>query len=246
MKKSLSILAAVLLFAQGASAMSYSKAREQALFLADKMAYELGLSDDQYNAVYEINLDYFMCIDGQGDILGTYWERRNTDLGYVLTVAQYALYKAASYFYQPVSYSAGSFVYAIYEKYTKKRYYNEAPAVYETYQGGNRFYTESPYKGRSYGGETKTTSSTTSAKTSSTTSAKSDAAKQDSKQDNNQSSGSTSRGTVSSTNRTSSSSSSSSTSSKNQQGTESGSMSRSEAVSRGKENTSGSNSGGKR
>ena len=231
MKKTLTTLALLLVFAAQASAMSYSKAKEQALFLADKMAYELSLSDDQYNAVYEINLDYFMCIDSKDDVLGSYWERRNTDLGYVLTVAQYALYKAASYFYKPVEYSAGSFVYAIYEKYTKKRYYNEAPAVYETYQGGNRYYTESPYKGRTYGGETK--KSTAQAAT-------------EPQQQSTQST-STSRGTVSNTSRTSSASTSTSSSNdKKQQSTQSGSMSRSEAVSKGKENTSGNNSGGKR
>lgn len=232
MKKTLIPLTLLLALAMQASAMSYSKAKEQALFLADKMAYELGLSDDQYNAVYEINLDYFMCIDSQDDVLGSYWDRRNTDLGYVLTVAQYALYKAASYFYKPVEYSAGSLVYAIYQKYTKKRYYNEAPAVYETYQGGNRYYTESPYKGRSYGGEAKKSSSSDAQPA------------QTAQQDNKQSS---SRGTTSNTNRTSANgNTSSSTSKKGGQDTQSGSMSRSEAVSKGKENTTGNNSGGKR
>ena len=43
-----------------ASAMSYEQARQQALFLTDKMAYELNLTDDQYEAAYEINLDYLM------------------------------------------------------------------------------------------------------------------------------------------------------------------------------------------
>ena len=33
-----------------ASAMSYEQARQQALFLTDKMAYELNLTDDQYEA----------------------------------------------------------------------------------------------------------------------------------------------------------------------------------------------------
>ena len=39
-----------------ASAMSYEQARQQALFLTDKMAYELNLTDDQYEAAYEVNL----------------------------------------------------------------------------------------------------------------------------------------------------------------------------------------------
>ena len=41
---------------QSANAMSYERAREEALYLTDKMAYELGLSADQYNAVYEPRL----------------------------------------------------------------------------------------------------------------------------------------------------------------------------------------------
>ena len=40
----------VLGFMVTAGAMSYSQAREQALFLTDKMAYELNLTDDQYEA----------------------------------------------------------------------------------------------------------------------------------------------------------------------------------------------------
>ena len=38
------------------SAMSYEQAREQALFLTDKMAYELNLTEEQYDAAYEIIL----------------------------------------------------------------------------------------------------------------------------------------------------------------------------------------------
>ena len=37
--------------------MSYEKARENALFLTDKMAYELDLTEEQYEAAYEVNLD---------------------------------------------------------------------------------------------------------------------------------------------------------------------------------------------
>ena len=43
-----------------ANAMSYEQARREALFLTDKMAYELNLTDEQYEAAYEINLDYLM------------------------------------------------------------------------------------------------------------------------------------------------------------------------------------------
>ena len=48
-----------------ANAMSYEQARNEALFLTDKMAYELNLTDEQYEAAYEINLDYLMGVTGR-------------------------------------------------------------------------------------------------------------------------------------------------------------------------------------
>ena len=65
-----------------ASAMSYEQARQQALFLTDKMAYELNLTDDQYEAAYEVNLDYLMGINTYDDLYGAYWRQRNADLSY--------------------------------------------------------------------------------------------------------------------------------------------------------------------
>ena len=83
-------------------AMTYTQAREEALFLTDKMAYELGLYESQYDAVYEINLDYLMALNYQDDLYSTCWTRRNLDLSYVLTAAQYNLYMSRTYFYRPV------------------------------------------------------------------------------------------------------------------------------------------------
>ena len=45
-----------------AKAISYNEARSQAWFLTDKMAYELNLTPQQYEWVYEVNLDYFMSV----------------------------------------------------------------------------------------------------------------------------------------------------------------------------------------
>ena len=45
---------------------------QEALFLSDKMAYELNLSVQQYEAVYEINLDYMMALSVNDDIFGFY------------------------------------------------------------------------------------------------------------------------------------------------------------------------------
>lgn len=50
MKRFILALAALLTITVSASAMSYQQARDQALFLTDKMAYELNLTDEQYEA----------------------------------------------------------------------------------------------------------------------------------------------------------------------------------------------------
>ena len=76
MKKIIFTLIAMLSIVTNANAMSYEQARSEALFLTDKMAYELNLSDAQYEAAYEINLDYLMSVTNRNNVLGTYWERR--------------------------------------------------------------------------------------------------------------------------------------------------------------------------
>ena len=57
MKKLLFTLIALFTIVMSSNAMSYEQARNQALFLTDKMAYELNLTEEQYEAAYEINLD---------------------------------------------------------------------------------------------------------------------------------------------------------------------------------------------
>ena len=56
------------------SGIRYEDARRQALFLSDKMAYELGLNDAQYEAIYEINLDYLLNMRGETQFIGDYWD----------------------------------------------------------------------------------------------------------------------------------------------------------------------------
>ena len=53
MKKMMIALLAMLTIAASGKAMSYEQARNEALFLTDKMAYELNLTDEQYEAAYE-------------------------------------------------------------------------------------------------------------------------------------------------------------------------------------------------
>ncbi len=73
MKRMIIAIMAMLTITVSATAMSYDQARREALFLTDKMAYELNLTNEQYDAAYEINLDYLMGVTGRDDVFGTYW-----------------------------------------------------------------------------------------------------------------------------------------------------------------------------
>ena len=121
------------------NAMSYTAAKNEALFLSDKMAYELNLTDAQYDAVYEINLDYLMSVNGRNDAYGTWWNRRNTDLKYVLTAWQYEKFMDMSYFYRPLTWKNGSWTINVYSHYTNRsHFYKARPKAYTSYKGGNK------------------------------------------------------------------------------------------------------------
>jgi hypothetical protein len=138
MKKMLFTLIAMLTIAATASAMSYEQARREALFLTDKMAYELNLTDAQYEAAYEINLDYLMGVTSRYDVFGTYWERRNLDLQYILLSWQWNAFCAATYFYRPLYWDAGYWHFGIYAHYPRRDYfYFGLPHFYATYRGGH-------------------------------------------------------------------------------------------------------------
>ena len=65
------------------------------------MAYELNLTTAQYEAVYEINLDYLMSLNGHGDVFGIWWDRRNADLRFVLNSWQFDNMTVPDIFLQP-------------------------------------------------------------------------------------------------------------------------------------------------
>lgn len=139
-----------------ASAMSYEQARQQALFLTDKMAYELNLTEDQYEAAYEVNLDYLMSVDTYDDLYGAYWRQRNMDLSYILLDWQYRTYINATYFYRPLYWNAGYWHFGIYARYPRRDYfYFGRPHFYVSYHGGHSWRVNgnrSWYYGRSFGG----------------------------------------------------------------------------------------------
>ena len=148
-------MALLLTVALSTMAMSYEQARDRALFLTDKMAYELNLNDEQYEAAYEVNLDYLMSISTYDDLYGTYWTRRNMDLSYILFDWQYNAFCSAAYFYRPLIWTNGVWRFTIYARYPNRTYfYFGRPAFYATYYGGHSWHRNggrSWYHGRTFG-----------------------------------------------------------------------------------------------
>ena len=141
MKKMMIALTMMLLTAATGKAMSYEQARNEALFLTDKMAYELNLTDEQYEAAYEINLDYLMGVASRDDVLGEYWERRNLDLSYILLEWQWNAFCAATYFYRPLYWNDGFWHFAVYARYPHRDYFFFGrPVFYATYRGGHAWH----------------------------------------------------------------------------------------------------------
>ena len=151
MKRYLLTLLIVLAGTLSAKAISYNEARDRAWFLTDKMAYELNLTPDQYDRVYQVNLDYFMSIAYEADCYGVYWNYRETDLRYILWDWQYRLYVTLDYFYRPIRWIRAAWHYPICDHYRYGYYYYERPRVYVSYHGCNwkrRGHNDvSPYRG---------------------------------------------------------------------------------------------------
>ncbi|WP_025883871.1 hypothetical protein [Segatella paludivivens] len=154
MKKFILALIALFTITVSASAMSYEQARQQALFLTDKMAYELNLTDEQYEAAYEVNLDYLMSINDCDDIYGSYWNQRNMDLSYILLDWQYRTFCSVNYFYNPIYYDGGYWHFRIYARYPHRDYYYFGrPDFYAVYRGGHSWRVNggrSWYNGQSF------------------------------------------------------------------------------------------------
>ena len=148
MKRYILSIMAMMTMALTTNAMSFTQAQREALFLTDKMAYELNLTDEQYDACYEINLDYLMDVSTVDDLYGTYWTRRNLDISYILLDWQLAAFRAASYFYRPLYWSAGCWHFGIYARYPRRTFfYFSRPTVYVSYRGGHSWRMNG---GRSY------------------------------------------------------------------------------------------------
>ena len=143
-------LVMMMTIAISAAAMPYNTARNEALYLSDKMAYELGLTASQYEAVYEINLDYLLNVDTRADVFGFWWEVRNRDLRYVLSTWQYDRFMASEWFYRPVVWGTGGWTFSIYTRYGVGRMFYHRPAVFVTFKGGHSHRGGSFYAGHHF------------------------------------------------------------------------------------------------
>ena len=139
MKKML-LVALLMVITVTAKALSYELARSEALFLSDKMAYELNLTASQYDAVFEINLDYYLTVGSHADIYGHWWKLRNYELQNVLSPMQYETFLRLNYFYRPLGWRDGRWEFRIYRQYHNRNHFlMERPGAYARYRGGSHF-----------------------------------------------------------------------------------------------------------
>ena len=138
--KKLMMMALLMVMTVTAKALSYETARSEALFLSDKMAYELNLSPSQYEAIYEINLDYFMCVGSALDLYSDLWKQRNFEIQRVLTPYQYEEFLRIKYFYRPLGWRDGRWEFRIYRVYPNRGHFMmNRPRAYGSYRGGRHF-----------------------------------------------------------------------------------------------------------
>lgn len=146
------------------SAMSESKVRSEALFLTDRMAYELNLNNRQLNDVYEINYDFIYAVQdimpnvmrGETWAVNRYYallDFRNEDLRWVLSDLQFRRFMNAEHFYRPIYASNTGWSFRIHLVYTNSNFFYFArPKVYISHRFDSRRHRHagsvSPYKNR--------------------------------------------------------------------------------------------------
>jgi hypothetical protein len=132
------------------AAMSTSKMRQHSRFLTDRMAYELNLSNSQYDDVYEVNYDFlsrtrYLIEDvaaGYTSALDEYYDYldvRNDDLRWILTSSQYRRFLEKEYFYRPIytttSHTWGFRIYQVYSDIN--HFFFGKPSHYASYKGAH-------------------------------------------------------------------------------------------------------------
>lgn len=147
MKKVILTLLAVFTVGVNANALSVHRSREEARFLTDKMVYELNLTDDQADDVYEINYDYFRALGPIDGIYSHIINRRYEDLSYVLYDWQWDYFLNCDYFVYPAYIYRGGWAFGIYNYYARTHFFYGIPRLYYHYNGGH-FHHPNYYRGR--------------------------------------------------------------------------------------------------
>ena len=149
MRLALMFVALAAMSAKSFAAMSLSDIRREARFLTDRMGHELGLSNRQFEDVYEINFDFLYqtnevlddVVYGYDDAIDYYYyllDVRNEDLMYVLRDYQYRKFVARDYFYRPIYMVGNTWKMRIWKHYTDRNYfYFSIPVNFNTYRGAH-------------------------------------------------------------------------------------------------------------
>lgn len=123
--------------------------RRDVRFLTDRMAYELRLSPQQYDDVYEVNYDFLAHVAplrvevmyGYRSALDRYYDCldiRNDDLRWILSSSQYRRFLKAEHFYRPYCSHQSRWQLRIYLVYTDvHHFYFGKPHHYLSYCGGH-------------------------------------------------------------------------------------------------------------
>ncbi len=132
-----------------ASASRLGDIRVNARFLTDRMAYELRLSNRQYNDIFEINYDFFYNVDPYIDRMSygdpyaldmyyRYLDERNDDIRWVLSRKHYKRFMSLEHFFLPI-YAVNRVCYIrIYNIYPNRtHFYYGRPSHYFSYRGGH-------------------------------------------------------------------------------------------------------------
>ena len=123
--------------------------RVNARFLTDRMAYELRLTNRQYDDIFEINYDFFYNVDPYIDRMSygdpyaldmyyRYLDERNDDIRWVLSRKHYKRFMRLEHFFLPI-YAVNRVCYIrIYNIYPNRtHFYYGRPAHYFSYHGGH-------------------------------------------------------------------------------------------------------------
>lgn len=111
-----------------AFAYSISSARRDARFLTDRMAYEMNLTEDQYDDVYEVNFDFIYragnimpdVIRNRNRAINQYYDFldvRNDDLRWILSDLQYNVFAGIDYFFRPIYITGSNWLFRVYSFY---------------------------------------------------------------------------------------------------------------------------------